>query len=82
MSVRAPLGQVPSTLRQAQCHDKFYQAPSFSCVQHWKIERSLGTRLVLLFKLSNLMYFLTLHNDSHRAASVMLSLLLLYYKCA
>ena len=42
-SVRAPLGQVPSTLRYSR--DKFYQAPSFSCVQHWKIERSLGTRL-------------------------------------
>ena len=45
--VRAPLGQVPSTLRHSR--DKFYQASSFSCVQHWKIKRSLGTRLMKAF---------------------------------
>ena len=50
-SVRAPFGQVPSTLRHLR--DKFYQAPSFSCVQHWKIERSLGTRLIMYHTLSS-----------------------------
>ena len=47
-SMRAPLEQVPSTLRHSR--DKFYQAPSFSCMQHWKIERSLGTRLAIPYE--------------------------------